>query len=266
MEIKKQTITPKQAAEWLACNTKNRGLAPRRVQAIARDIEAGRWNVNESLTAPIIIGADGVLANGQHRLNAIVKAGKPVTAFVVHGMEPNTRMDNVRARSMGDNLRMAGVKNYNHVAAVARICVIYGASQANTVPTQEEMQMAIDGLGITDIAPYVAAMMPPYRLSAVYAVWILARVSHPDAANDFMDQYKSGVGLSENSPILTLRNRFARDPSSRINGSVPFNLVAAAWNAFQEHRSLNKIVMQLGGFADVNGAPRDLILGKILGV
>ncbi len=266
MKLEQIKVTPAKAAEWLAKNTKNRGLSPCRVDSIARDITEGRWSVAESITAPIMLHPDGTLANGQHRLSAIVKANKPVMAWVVMGLPADTRIDNVRARTLADNLKMGGVKNAASIAAIARLCVSYAVSQISGIPSQSEMQMAIEGLGLTACTSNIGRLTSPYGISGVHAVWAMARTTMPEQADEFMEQYITGTNLGQASPVLVLRSRLARDKASRQDRTVSFNLCAAAWNAFSEHRPLLQIKSEIGTLLEVNGAKRDAILGRILGV
>ena len=71
MEIEVLDITPKYAKELLGYNTENRAVRKNRVTMYKKDIESGNWKANG---VPIIIGNDGVLKDGQHRLIACVQS------------------------------------------------------------------------------------------------------------------------------------------------------------------------------------------------
>lgn len=80
MKICVMDITPKKAAEFLTLNEKNRNLRVRRVNLYAEEMVNNNWMANG---VPIVIGNDGVLKDGQHRLKACMKSGKTMKNTVV---------------------------------------------------------------------------------------------------------------------------------------------------------------------------------------
>lgn len=67
-------------------------------------------------------GSDGLLKDGQNRLSACVRSGKPLTTHVVFGIDPKlfARMDIGKNRNGADVFSIAGVPHANHVAAAVR--------------------------------------------------------------------------------------------------------------------------------------------------
>lgn len=99
-------VTPQMANEILLRNTANRPMNWGRVNAYAQAMERNAWEVNGQ---GIVIDSNGTLKDGQHRLAAIVKYGKPVMLTVTTGVSPNTHMyDRGRGRSTVDNMKIAG--------------------------------------------------------------------------------------------------------------------------------------------------------------
>ncbi len=80
MNVIQRTITPMIAAEFLKGNTKNRSLSGSTVARYARDMAAGLWGPSPDA---IVIGKDGAVYNGQHRLHALIKAEVSLPFFVV---------------------------------------------------------------------------------------------------------------------------------------------------------------------------------------
>jgi len=75
------TVSPEIAAKWLERNHKqNRPINWKRVEAMANDIRAGAWKLTHQAVA---FDGEGQLIDGQHRLQAIVQAGKSVQLLVV---------------------------------------------------------------------------------------------------------------------------------------------------------------------------------------
>ena len=73
------TATPEIALRWLGDNPHNRPLDLARVRALSEKILAGEWKPNP----PVEVLEGGRLWNGQHRLSAIVQAGRPVQLGVL---------------------------------------------------------------------------------------------------------------------------------------------------------------------------------------
>lgn len=76
------TMTPGDAARLLKRNhTENRNIRERHVALLCADMEEGEFNSEDGQT--IVVGADRVLYDGQHRLTAQVRAGVPMKWLVV---------------------------------------------------------------------------------------------------------------------------------------------------------------------------------------
>ena len=83
---KVELITPSLAAEYLKMNTDNyRTPSNSLINAYAEDMRTGNWENNGE---PISFRENGTLFNGQHRLQAVIKADTAVSFLVVRGI-PN---------------------------------------------------------------------------------------------------------------------------------------------------------------------------------
>lgn len=74
------TVTPEIATSWLDKNKENRAVNSSRVTQYSKAMKEGRWIENGQ---PIIVSDDGYLIDGQHRLNAIIKANATLDMLVV---------------------------------------------------------------------------------------------------------------------------------------------------------------------------------------
>ena len=120
--MKEEFITPEIAAKYLKRNTSNRKL--RRTTAIdkyAYDMIAGNWT---QCVAPIVFYEDGELADGQHRLAAIVESGCAQKFYVLHGVkrEAGLNIDNGLPRSLVDSAKISGLDRSltNEMISLAR--------------------------------------------------------------------------------------------------------------------------------------------------
>ena len=117
-----ETITPAKAREYLKKNTNNyRKMSRSVIRSYADDIKNGRWELNGET---IIFGKDGVLKDGQHRLAAIVLAGKPADILVVRGVETDAhKIDIGKRRTDVDILNAEGFECDATLIATANIIV-----------------------------------------------------------------------------------------------------------------------------------------------
>ena len=84
MQTKVELITPAIAKKMLEKNTNNRPIRWLHVQKLAEEILADEWQTTHQ---GIAFNNAGFLIDGQHRLNAIVQAGKAVTMSVTRGCD-----------------------------------------------------------------------------------------------------------------------------------------------------------------------------------
>ncbi|MFM2013317.1 MAG: hypothetical protein RLZZ396_2101 [Planctomycetota bacterium] len=139
IETKVELITPEMAKVYLERNTKNRRLEGRVVDRYASDMVAGRFDLTHQ---GIGFYETGDLADGQHRLSAIVKANVPVRMMVTRGLkkESVTQIDSHKARSLVDSFsiqsgtnRIAGCdakKAFAIVRTSAEVQSAHGAYQS----------------------------------------------------------------------------------------------------------------------------------------
>lgn len=77
------SITPELATQWLENNPLNRDIRDEHVQRLAHDIVVGQWVVNGDTVKRT---STGMLLDGQHRLWAVIEAGKAADMFVIDGI------------------------------------------------------------------------------------------------------------------------------------------------------------------------------------
>lgn len=132
------TVTPSFCKEALEKrNFVNRPLRSDRIQQYVKDMRNNNWFV---ATNDIGFYEDGTLAEGQHRLKAVVEIGKPVKMGVKFGISPDAAIaiDVGRPRSNGDVLKTLGVEDIHakHLAATNYILEFRG--EKYTSPKSEQ--------------------------------------------------------------------------------------------------------------------------------
>ena len=102
-----ENVTPTKAKQWLNANNNNRALREGVVEKYAADMKAGKWT---QCAAPIWFYENGDIADGQHRLYAIIEADRAQTFLVGRGLkqEDGLNIDTGVPRNLVDNARISG--------------------------------------------------------------------------------------------------------------------------------------------------------------
>lgn len=108
MKITIETITPKRAEHYLNTNSSNRKLREGWVETLASDMINGNWGV---CPVPITFYEDGELADGQHRLWAVVESGKTQKFTVLRGLKrkDGLNIDTGHPRTIVDAGKISGI-------------------------------------------------------------------------------------------------------------------------------------------------------------
>lgn len=108
MNISTERVTPNKAEQWLNKNRSNRKLREGVAERYAEDMRNGNWT---ECPTPITFYEDGDVADGQHRLWAIVESDT-IQTFVIYRdlpREAGLNIDTGLNRSLVDNARISGV-------------------------------------------------------------------------------------------------------------------------------------------------------------
>lgn len=133
-----ETITPELAEKYLNANKINRPLRSGRVEKYAADMLQGTWT---ACAAPIIFyESSGDLADGQHRLYAIVESQIPQTFAVWRNFPRDAALniDTGAGRTFADNHRIGtGERLQTGLISCARYCE-WATTSYNRTPTNAE--------------------------------------------------------------------------------------------------------------------------------
>lgn len=200
-----ETITPDQARELLKNNAGNRRIREAWVEALSKLMLSGAFTVTHQ---GIAIGNNGVVLDGQHRLLAIVRAGRPCRIMVTRGMDKEKFkwIDAGKSRSAPDRIHLVSDQGINAVAC--SITAFYlRCAQGKQSPTTTEIEDVF--LDLTDSILFAAAawLNPVKSVTkrAVGAALACYHSKHPIEASAFCESYMTGAMLAEGNPVLTLR-------------------------------------------------------------
>lgn len=256
-------ITPQMAERWLEKNNKNRPFKDRKINAFARDMATGRWQITGEA---IKFDTSGNLLDGQNRLAAIAASGATVAMFVVRGLAAESQevMDSGTPRSVADSLFLRGVANSKDVtpAAVAlmgwntgffRHCMV----NSNPAYTKSEIFDFIeDHSDLADVVGWVKRVQRelPLPIGALGAcAYTFAKIDADHAAY-FYDRIRDLRTTGKGDPIQTLLKRVSDDRlnKKRIWISTAIYYQVRAWNADRNGESIEKF--QIG--SEKNGWAR----------
>lgn len=204
-------ITPKKAMDLLEKQHENRNISSRHVTALAESIKRGQWYTTNQ---GIALDGKGRLLDGEHRLRAIIEAGKSARILVVTGVMKEARpaIDRGRARTVADELRMRGYSSTNNLAAYVSLCANLIAGTRVQIKTYESwldwyslVKRGIDWSIETFCGDRIL------RTTAVTGSLAFAYKADPEAIEVFGMDVLSGISLKEKDPALVYQkwlNRF----------------------------------------------------------
>lgn len=112
-------VTPIIAKSLLRYNIRNyRSLKHPVVEKYANEMKSGKWIMNGE---PIVISKDGLVRNGQHRLEAVVASGVSVVMYVIFDADPCETYDLHSKRTCVQILKAMGYPICNLGPSTARI-------------------------------------------------------------------------------------------------------------------------------------------------
>ena len=231
-------VTPIAAAELLKRNTKNRKLKSATAEALSVDVRNGAFLTTHQ---GIAFNERGELIDGQHRLEAVVLAKRPITVLVSWGWPVTGKfqvmdaVDRGTQRSLADQLSVQhGLDDAKRVVqlvnAIAATCMgsarVFKSTTANVLRVLElfpaEIKWALQ------FKPEQRGL----RLAAVTATLALAYGVAKADTEDFYKRLLSGESLAGDNPILHVRNWLLHSGSEEdavtVRNVVANHLVAHA--------------------------------------
>ena len=269
------TVTPTDAREWLDTkNSRNRPVSQFVVDKYVQQIKTGRWKANGQ---GIIFGKSGQLLDGQHRLKAVVQAGKPIQTMVVYGVEDDAfdTIDDVHGRTLADVFAIRGEANSQIVAAAVRFVWEYATGQIvsrkasrATIATKQLLEKMLDNHPRVRQSARFVCMLKSRPGGIMVGVGLAAGLHYLFAlidekkADEFMTQFQSGLNLSEGHPVALLRQRLiaARsEKSTKLSPEAVYAYVVLAWNAFVKDQPLKRMAFVGEALPEIADLPKSLM-------
>lgn len=249
-------VTPEMAGEWLAKNTRNRKPRTKGVALYAHEIREGRWAVHHQ---GIAFDSAGRLADGQHRLQAILDTGIPVPLNVTFNLPPGSMeaVDRGMARSVPDVLRLEhGVEHSGRVVALVNIIAVVaekyylklspGATMKIARKWQPQILWALT-------LPHVGRLWK----APIVAAFIIAHRKDAEDVEHFVTSYRENNGLVTGEPEHYLREQLLEhDRDVHLQGPALTRWVAAVvWR-----RLSGEVIKKNGGVRPTDDRGLDYFL------
>jgi hypothetical protein len=262
-----ERITPDMARQWLAYNTRNRGLKRATVKSLETAIRAGLWKLNGDA---IVFSDEGVLLNGQHRLHACIAADIPIDSIVVYGIpdESFDTMDLQTPRGGNDILDIAGEKNVHVLAGILAIVGRWekgdlgktyrysGFNKAEMLPILERHPGARESVNVGAMVRHGGCPTASTVCGAMH--YIFSGIDTAQAER-FFSRLASGSDMQIGEPVLALRSRIISDKIRNVNVSQVENIAVyiKAWNATLAWRAVKLLKFdEREGFPSISGDKR----------
>lgn len=249
------TIDKGMATLLLEANTRNRHISDRQVEQYGRALTApDGWPFTGD---SIKLGPDGLVLDGQHRLLAIERTGKPMDCLVVSNLNERVRryVDSGRKRSSADEATMEGLSNSTALTSISRVLLSWRhwreQKSSLVLGNAEVTDHTLSNVGLVTEAAKVAAEVRRYvkkvsgsALGAAYAR-ACEVTGDPFLVANFFSRLASGADMQLGDPLHSLRNTLIR--AEAANQVVQLWQIVRAWNATQEGEALKGIVLPKGG-------------------
>jgi hypothetical protein len=258
MYTKHTTVTPEEARLWLDTKrSKNRPISENAVAKYAQEMSAGRWVDNGK---GLVFGTSGQLLDGQHRLTACVRVGKPFVTTITWGVpdEYFDTIDDCNTRSLADVLHIKGEASSGLLSAGLRFLWIYARGEIQRrdlrrgqIATKPLLEATLDknrGI-ISSVKFYGMLKARPGGLlvpagMAIGLHYIFSLVDEKKA-DEFFTRLQSGLELKEDDPIYILRARLIagqREASTKLTPPAMYYYVVVSWNAYASGTYMKRLV------------------------
>ncbi len=250
-------VTPDLARDWLSNNIDNRPKSTQEVIKLRQALHINEWRVNG---ATIKFDTNGVLRDGQGRLEAIATAGRdgkgiPAWCWVCYDIDTDCfdTIDQGRIRTLGHLLAVHRYKNY--VALATAIRLIYNLSKDDIHKESGGFVNRV-GLHIVQSRPEI---IDSVSLTLCIGIWskgraaglhhLMSRVAkeggEPSLADDYWEALGNGVITSKRSPIRAVRDKMVQNQMATGDRKLTDTTIAAiaikGWNLLRAGKTCTRI-------------------------
>ena len=245
----KTLLLDKEMAEaLLGFNTANRGVSQRKVERLVHQMKSGEF---ENTGEPIILSAEGVLNDGQHRLMALAQADVEVEMDLRFGIARRAfrKTNTGTSRTGGDVLVIRGVVGGAAVAQAVRLLILYRRGLPEAVRdfvTNAEIDQAFQGWkGIEAVGRQVAGYAFPRGVRStplLSTAYLASRGPGKERLAAWLETLATGLAAGKTDPAYMLRERLMRGVDQAVGTRESmlgrFALMVLSWNAFAANQGM----------------------------
>jgi hypothetical protein len=242
-------LTPSAAKNLLERNIHNRKISEKVVQKYTAEIKAGEWRLT-----PGGIGFDdhGTLVDGQHRLQAIVRANQSVPMLITLGLPTagQEKVDRHRRRTLFDALYLAGFATKRQEVEIAT-CLTRRLmrSDSGVIPSDSLVKQTLD-CHLEHIRSVISLMKGDNKSrrglsqASFLAAAVLYHEIDAEKCADFLQGVRTGAMLTQDHPAMRLRKLLLGEtsmtsmPRGGANQSFIFRRAIYAMQAHLEGRNI----------------------------
>ena len=249
MKTSTETIPPETARRWLELNLNNRTLSDAWVRDLARMMKAGLWRQNAEA---IKFSVSGKLIDGQHRLAAVVMSGVTIQALVARGLEEDAALsDDRKIRTIADVFQLQ-LQNHTRIYARAIQAIfkvrnlMRGTSTSQRLSAPEALEFySSNERSLTRSMEFVGFGEKVIVSREMLVAWhfLFSASKNAQAADDFISQLKTGLNLSDQSPIWLLRKQIIEDvmATRKMRHIYKCAITIKAFNAFASKTTVKNL-------------------------
>lgn len=243
-QVTVETINPKTASEWLENKwEEQRPIRANHVTRLAAEIK----NSNFRLTSDAIVLVKGRLANGQHRLSAVVESGKNAPFIVMRSNDEELYkiIDCGIGRSLADAIY--GSQYAKCIAAATRLVLVYDSglitsTSSNAVGSKKTLTRGsvLDYIekhkdALAEQSSFIYSLYSQSRITATSistAFLHIASRKTPEKAREFITNVYTGEAIDSSKDF---RDRMIKQMGSkgRFRQEYVFALLIKAWKSFK---------------------------------
>lgn len=243
------TITPSIAEHMLThCNTLNRKLNKRWVLFLADAIKKGEWQLNGEA---IIFSKDLRLIDGQHRLEAIVAAGKEIESYVTTNIpdEHFVSIDTGHTRSGSHVLGIGGkVKHSFDVSATLNklnryYSKYYDFDGAHVISNRKLISLLDKYKDVTKSVEFARKFIKGYSKSSIaFCHYVLSKIDKALCAKLF-EQLASPNPTIPLIAVLRQGTIKSVQAKGRIKQTVVIGSIFKTWNAMRTNDANSEAII-----------------------
>lgn len=242
-------VTPELAIQWLERNTNNRPLTMSRVNSYVQDMLSGNWKYTHQ---GIAFYSDGSLADGQHRLKAIVLSKQACHLLVTHNLpkEVSPVLDQNKTRTLYQSLNIEG-KDWvrKEMIAIAR-CMLSGGYLNQTVISPKTIEQYVDKYQVilemtVRAAPTKKKAITQSTVLAGYFTALVAGVGFAKVKRFASVMYSGEMEKPEENAAIRLRETLTRPIGTASERHDRLKLVQKAISFFVAEQKIARLHVPL---------------------